>query len=72
MEAIADKLTEARFFKPDTQNLCRLALVRPGNPRASGDVIYFTSATDKQTSIRALCLAKLARLALGSLEDRVP
>eukprot|EP00969_Alexandrium_andersonii_P200087 8838716-Alexandrium_andersonii.AAC.1 len=72
MEATADKLAEAGLFRPDSQSLCILSLVRHDNPHHSDDVICFIIATGKTTSVRARYLAKFVRLALGSLSDDVP
>eukprot|EP00969_Alexandrium_andersonii_P176904 7822272-Alexandrium_andersonii.AAC.1 len=67
MGTVADRLTEARLYRPNSQHLCRLSLVSddPNNPV---DVIYFVSGSlGKQASGRVMNLAKLARASLDLL-----
>eukprot|EP00969_Alexandrium_andersonii_P152468 6742450-Alexandrium_andersonii.AAC.1 len=72
MEAVADRLTEARLFRQSTQHLCKLSLVSddPCNPE---DAVYFVSGSlGKQVSGRVLNLAKLARASLDLLAQGTP
>eukprot|EP00969_Alexandrium_andersonii_P072651 3206250-Alexandrium_andersonii.AAC.1 len=68
MATVADRLAEARLYKPNSHNLCRLSLVRD-DPRNPADIIYFVcSSLDKKVSGRVLNLAKLARASLDYLD----
>eukprot|EP00969_Alexandrium_andersonii_P363054 15461102-Alexandrium_andersonii.AAC.1 len=65
---MADRLAEARLFKPNSHNLCRLSLVRD-DPRNPTDVIYYICGSlEKKVSVRVLNLAKLVRASLDSLD----
>eukprot|EP00969_Alexandrium_andersonii_P126184 5578215-Alexandrium_andersonii.AAC.1 len=52
MSTVADRLSEAHLFKPDSHNLCRLSLVRD-DPRNPVDVIYYVCGSlGKKVSVR--------------------